>query len=150
MVGYTHHSKTWWRLWDPECQTVKTQSEVIFDEERNAHLLCQHGSNEIDMFGLPEDEEYVKETDTGDKPHQDSQPMQIGEITTSHMHEAPDEAAQNADSRRIRQEDLTAKHSEADAVTADSWHNHREDPSATCILVTGSLQECLTGCGVQT
>jgi hypothetical protein len=41
-------------------------------------MLCQHGSNEIDMFGLPEDEENVEETDTGDEPLRDSQPMQIG------------------------------------------------------------------------
>jgi len=57
-----------WRLWDPEFQRVKTQSEVVFDEERNGHRSCQHGSKEIEMFGLPEDEEYVEETDTRDEP----------------------------------------------------------------------------------
>jgi len=104
MVGYTHDSKTLWRLWDPEFQRVKTQSEVVFDEERNAYMSCQHGSNEIDMFGLPEDEEYVEETDTGDEPLRNSQPMQIGKRSKSHMHEAPDEEAENAHSRRLRQE----------------------------------------------
>jgi len=68
MVGYTHDSKTLWRIWHPEFQKVKAQSEVVFDEERNSHMSCQPGSNEIDMFGLPEDEEYVDEKDTGDEP----------------------------------------------------------------------------------
>jgi hypothetical protein len=50
MVGYTHDSKSLWRIWDPEFQRVKTQSEVVFDEERNADMSCPHGSNEIDML----------------------------------------------------------------------------------------------------
>jgi len=68
MVGYTQDSKTLWRIWNPEFQKVKAQSEVVFDEERNAHMSCRHGSNEIDIFGLPEDEKYVDEIDTGDEP----------------------------------------------------------------------------------
>jgi len=78
MVGYIHDSNTLWRLWEPEFQIVKAQSEVIFDEEKNAHMSCQHERNEIDIFELPEDEEYVEESDTGDKPHRDSQPTQLG------------------------------------------------------------------------
>jgi hypothetical protein len=76
IVGYTHDLKTLWRIWDPEFQKVKAKSEVVFDGERNAHNLCQHGRNEIDIFGLPEDEEDVQEIATGDEPHrgQDSQP----------------------------------------------------------------------------
>jgi len=31
----------------------------------NPHMSYQHGSNEIDMFELPEDDEYVDEKDTG-------------------------------------------------------------------------------------
>jgi len=87
MVGYTHDSKTLWRIWDPEFKKVKAQSEVVFDEERNAHMSCQYGSNEIDMFGLSEDEEYVDETDTGGEPlrGQDSQPTQISKRSKSHM-----------------------------------------------------------------
>jgi hypothetical protein len=61
MVGYTHHSKTLWRIWLSDLQKVTAQSEVVFDKERNAHMSCPHGSNEIDMVGLPEDEEYVDE-----------------------------------------------------------------------------------------
>jgi hypothetical protein len=68
MVGYTQDSKTLWRIWDPEFQNVKAQSEVGFDEERNAHMSCRHGSNEINIFRLPKDEEDVDETDTGDDP----------------------------------------------------------------------------------
>jgi len=131
MVGYTHDSKTLWRIWDPEFQRVKTQSEVVFDEERNAHMLCQHGSNEIDMFGLPEDEEYVEETDTGDEPLQDSQHMQIGKRSKSHMHEAPDEEAENAHSRLLCREDQTAQHSAAYAENiAHSRRLRREDQTA--------------------
>jgi hypothetical protein len=89
---------------------VKAQSEVVFDEESNAHMSCQHESNEIDtdMFGLPEDKEYVEEADTGDEPLRDRQPMQIGQRSTSHMHEAPDKEAESAHSRRLRREDQTA------------------------------------------
>jgi len=102
VVGYTHDSKTLWRIWDPQFWRVKTQSEVVFDEERNGHMSCQHGSNEIEMFGLPEDEDYVEETDTGDEPLRDSQPTQIGTRSKSHMHDAPDEEAENAHSRCLR------------------------------------------------
>jgi hypothetical protein len=132
MVGYTHYSKTLWRIWDPEFQKVKAQSEVIFDEERNAHMLCQHGSNENDMFGLPEDEEYVNEKDTGDEPLRDSQPMQIGKRSTSHMQEAPDKEAENiAHSRRIRREDQTAQRWAADAENiTHSRRLRREDQTA--------------------
>jgi hypothetical protein len=105
MVGYTHDSKTLWRIWDPKSQKVKAQSEVVFDEERNADVLCQHGSNEIDIFGLPEDEKYGDETDTGGEPlrGKDSQPTQIGKRSTSRMHEAPDKETENiAHSRHLR------------------------------------------------
>jgi len=131
MVGYTHDSKSLWRIWDPEFQRVKTQLEVVFDEARNALMSCQHGSNEIDMFGLPEDEEYVEETDTGDEPLRDSQPTQIGKRSKSHMHEAPDEEAENAHSRRLRREDQTAQRSAANAeIIAHSRRLRREDQTA--------------------
>ena len=134
MVGYTHDLETLWRIWDPEFQKVKAQSEVILDKERNAPMSCQHGSNEIDIFGLREDEEYVKETDTGDEllPGQDSQPTQIGKRSTSHMHEAAsDEEAENAHSQRIHRENQTAQHSAADAENiAHSQRLHREDQTA--------------------
>jgi len=133
MVGYTQDSKTLWRIWDPEFQKVKAQSEVIFDEQRNGHMSCQHGSNEIDIFGLPEDEEYVDEIDTGDEPlrgqdtgdkplrGQDSQPTQIGKRSRSHMHEAPDEEAENiAHSRRLRREDRVRQQMQKTLPTASA------------------------------
>jgi hypothetical protein len=94
MAGYTHDSKTLWRIWDPEFEKVKAQSEVIFDEVRNAHMSCLHERNETDtdILGLSEDKEYIEETDTRDVPlrGQDSQPTQSGKKSTSHMLEALD------------------------------------------------------------
>jgi hypothetical protein len=94
MVGSTHDSKTLWRIWDPEFQKVKAQSEVVFDEERHAHMSCLHECKESDtyMFGLPEDKQNIQELDPGDEPlrRQDSQPTQFGNSFSSHMHEAPD------------------------------------------------------------
>ena len=145
MVGYTHDSKTLWRLWNPEFQTVKAQSEVVFDEERNAHMSCQHESNQIDMFELPEDEKYVEETDTGDEPLRDSQPTQIGSEPTqigsqptqigkrskSHIHTARDEQAENAHSWRLCREDQTAQRSAANAeYIPHSLRLRREDQTA--------------------
>jgi hypothetical protein len=71
-------------------------------------MLCQHESNEINMFELPEDEKYGKETVTGDEPLQGSQPTQIAKKSKSHMHQAPDEKAENAHNWSYRQEDQTA------------------------------------------
>jgi len=103
MVGYTHDSETLWRICDPEFQKVKAQTEVDFTEERNAHMLCQHGSNAIDIFGLPGDKECVAERDTGDETlrGQDSPTMQIGKRSTSHLYEDPNKEGENAHSRRI-------------------------------------------------
>jgi len=124
-----------WRIWDPEFQNVNPQSEVIFNQERNAQLSCLHESNEIDTdkFGLSEDEEYIKETDTGDEPlqRQDSQPTQSGKRSTSHMHEAPDKKAENGHSWRLRREDQTAQHSAADTENlAHSRRLFRNDQTA--------------------
>jgi hypothetical protein len=64
MVGYTHDSTTLCRIWDPNFQVVRAQSEVIFDEERNAYVSCT--TDGIDIFGLPENAEYIEELHTGD------------------------------------------------------------------------------------
>jgi hypothetical protein len=79
-------------------------------------MWCQHGSNEIDMFGLPEVGEYVKEADTGDEPlqGQDIQPAD----------------AENAHSWRLCREDQTAQRSAAEAENAHSWCLRREDQTA--------------------
>ena len=58
MVGYVHNSTTLWRIWDPEFKTVKSQSEVIFDEERNAYSSC--AQEKEDMFGLKSKESTVE------------------------------------------------------------------------------------------
>jgi len=55
MVGYTHDSTTLWRIWDPNFQVVRVQSEVILDEEQNAYVSCT--TDGIDIFGLPENAE---------------------------------------------------------------------------------------------
>jgi hypothetical protein len=68
MVGVPHDSIMWWTRRDPRFHRAKTQSEVTFDEERNALMSWYHGSNQINMFGLQDDVEYVEETDTRDKP----------------------------------------------------------------------------------
>jgi len=65
MVGYVHDSTTLWRIWDPAFQVVRLQSDVIFDDERNAHASCLQG-DQTDIFELPEETEYIKEIDSGD------------------------------------------------------------------------------------
>jgi hypothetical protein len=59
MVGYTHDSTTFWRIWDPNFQVVRAQSEVIFDEERNSYISCT--TDGIDIFGLPENAQYIEQ-----------------------------------------------------------------------------------------
>jgi len=44
---------------------VRSQSDVIFDEERNAHASCLQG-DPTDIFELPEETEYIEEIDSGD------------------------------------------------------------------------------------
>jgi hypothetical protein len=64
MVSYVHDSTTLWRIWDPAFRVVRSQSDVIFDAERNAHSSCLHG-DQTDIFELPEETEYVEEIETG-------------------------------------------------------------------------------------
>jgi hypothetical protein len=64
MVGYLHDSTTLWRIWDTASHVVQSQSEVIFDEERNAHTSCLCG-DQTDNFELPEETEHVEEIETG-------------------------------------------------------------------------------------
>jgi len=82
MVGYVHNSTTLWRIWDPEHNTVKAQSDVIFDEDRNAYISCPQSLKrknssetkqpeetteeitEIDLFDLPQEEIHIEEIDT--------------------------------------------------------------------------------------
>jgi hypothetical protein len=54
MVRYVHDSTTLWTRWDPAFQVVRSQSNVIFDEEKNTHALCLLG-DDTDIFKLPGD-----------------------------------------------------------------------------------------------
>jgi len=64
MVGYVHDLTTLWRIWDPAFRVVRSQSDVIFDKERNAHSSCLHGDR-TDIFELSEETEYVEKIETG-------------------------------------------------------------------------------------
>jgi len=65
MVGYVHNSTTLWRRCDLASQIVRSQSNVIFDEERNTHTSCLPGDH-TDIFELPEETEYIEEIDSRD------------------------------------------------------------------------------------
>jgi len=83
-----------WRICNPKWQKVKGQSEVIFNEERDACMWCWDERNDIDtdVFGLAEAKQYTKEIATRDEPlqRQDSQRTQLGKRCTSDMPGAPD------------------------------------------------------------
>jgi len=64
IVGYVNESTTLWSLWDPAFRIVRSQSDVIFDEERNAHTSSLEG-DQTDILELPEEKDYVKEIETG-------------------------------------------------------------------------------------
>jgi len=78
MVEYVHDSTTLWRIWDPEHNIGKDQSEVIFDEDRNAYLSCpqslkRNNSSEteqpdiaeeitkINLFNLPQEKIHIED-----------------------------------------------------------------------------------------
>ena len=77
MVSYVHDSTSLWRIWDPKHNTVKAQSDVTFQEERNAYISCPQSltpkpgvqddepeeTTEIDIFGLPQEETHIEEID---------------------------------------------------------------------------------------
>jgi len=48
----------------PSSRVLRSQSDVVFDEERNAHASCLHG-DQTDSFELPDETEYVEEIETG-------------------------------------------------------------------------------------
>jgi hypothetical protein len=68
MVGYVHNSTTTWRIWGREFNTIRTQSDVIFNEERNSYVSYpqsfkrKHGSEttKIDIFDLPQYEVHTE------------------------------------------------------------------------------------------
>jgi len=77
MVGYVHDSTTSWRIWNPEHNTVKAQSDVICDEDWNAYISCprslkRKNSGEIDQL------EEITEIDLFDQPQQEVHVEDIG------------------------------------------------------------------------
>jgi hypothetical protein len=67
-----------WLLLDPYFQSVKAQSELFLKEELNAYMLLHDGTKGIDLFGFPEQEEYVNKTDIWDEPVKDTQHTRKG------------------------------------------------------------------------
>jgi hypothetical protein len=65
MVGYVHDSTTIWRIWDPAFEVVRSQSNVIFDKERNTHTSCLPRDH-TDIIEPPEEMEYIEEINNGD------------------------------------------------------------------------------------
>jgi len=105
MVGYVHDLTTLWRIWDPAFRVVRSQSDVIFDEERNAHSSCLHG-DQTDIFKLPEETEYVDEIETGGDGllHDHARTSRTGEGHGSGDHDCTDDDTDHnlpdADNRR--------------------------------------------------
>ena len=64
MVSYVQDSTTLWKIWDPAFQVVRSQWNVVFDEERNSYASCLPGDH-TDIFGPLEETEYIGEIDRG-------------------------------------------------------------------------------------
>lgn len=65
IVGYMNDSTTLWWIWKLGFLVVKSQSDVILDEKRNAYTSCLDG-DQRGIFKLPEETEYIEEIDSGD------------------------------------------------------------------------------------
>lgn len=64
MVGYIHDLTILGRMWHPGLQAVRSQSNVIVDNERNGHTSYLF-RDQTDIFELPDEMEYIKEIDSG-------------------------------------------------------------------------------------
>ena len=71
MVSYIHDSTTTWKVWDPEFNVIRIQSDVVFDsdEEQSAHISCPE-PQEADPLGLPQEEVHVEVLDTENADHE--------------------------------------------------------------------------------
>ena len=60
-----HDSTTTWRIWDPEFKKVNSQSDDMFDDERNAYIACPppptNEKSATDTLGLQREEIHVEE-----------------------------------------------------------------------------------------
>jgi len=127
MVGYTHESTTLWRIWDPDFHVVRTQSEVIFDKEQNAYVSCTTAG--IDIFGLPENAEYIEELHTGDGLLR-AQNTAIGTGGDGLLHGRPKDISGTGEGHS------GGDHGHTDDVTDVQWHlpddhTHRSLPART-------------------
>ena len=84
MVGYVHDSTTLWWIWDPAFRVVRSQSDVIFQQKRNAKASCLQGDH-TDIFELPEETEYHEEINSGDGFLQAQNKYETG--GDEHLHE---------------------------------------------------------------
>jgi len=89
IVGNVHDSTTVWRILDPEHNTVKAQSDVIFDKDRNVYISCpqslkRKNSSETEQ---PEITEELTEIDLFDLPQAE---IHIEDIVLSRMGESMD------------------------------------------------------------
>jgi len=78
-------------MWDPAFGVVRSQSDVMFDKDRNAHASCLHG-DQTDFFELPEETKYIQEIETGRDGllHDHAGTSQTGEANRSGDHDCTD------------------------------------------------------------
>jgi len=91
-------------IWDPAFRGVRSQLDIIFDEERNAHATCLHGDH-TDIFKLPEETEYGQEIETGADEHRDNH----------------GETSQTGDGHRINDHNCTDDDTDHNLPHTDNW-----------------------------
>jgi len=111
----------------PNFQVVRAESEVIFDEERNAYISCT--TDGIDIFGLSEDAEYIEELHTGDGLLQ-AQNTAIAMGGDGLLHGRPKDISGTGEGHS------SVDHGHTDDVTDVHWHlpdnhTHRSLPART-------------------
>jgi hypothetical protein len=144
MVGYVHDSTTLWRIWDPEHNTVKAQSDVIFDQDRNAYISCPQSLkrknlgemdqldeiSDIDLFDQPQEEIQVEEIDTvlsgTDESMDHGRARTMSETGEGMSHTRTDDA------RRIDDENSAAGANPEPSLTGhtNNGHEDRRPPDA--------------------
>jgi hypothetical protein len=119
LVGYVHDLTRLWRICDPSFRVVRSQLDVIFDEERNAHLSFLHG-DKTNIFDLPDETEHVKEIYTG------GDRLPLAHVGTS----------QTGDSHRLSDHDCTDNDSDHNLPD-----NRRSLPASTGLRSCAPYQE---------
>ena len=124
MVGYDHNFTMRWRVWDPEFKKARCQSEVIFDEDRNAHISCPQEHVESDIFLLPQEEVHIDEIDENvahsDRNRDQGRAHHTGnrdhERAHSVEHHGQEAAQLHIETRRITRSMATTSTAEANIV----------------------------------